>query len=139
MAHNNENQDKRLAMKNMREAMIKLHNHLDAFGESVSRSSEKIIQSCFRVGTVGMIHKEDMLKKAEEVKNLSGLLTNAGTKLMEMADRLVRSENTEEVLTGILNYCRFFADQLASEQSDASRMLMLIRAARQIQNQNKPK
>jgi hypothetical protein len=100
---------------------------ISAGGKEILKSSETIMMSCFTPGTVGEAHKSQLLGKVEELKKLAELHNSVANRLESAARKLASGIPEKKVMSEMLAYNTFFADQLESEKGDCEYVLGMLR------------
>ncbi|MGR3303995.1 MAG: hypothetical protein ACUZ8I_16045 [Candidatus Scalindua sp.] len=109
------------------QALMEAAQTISAGGKEILKSSETIMRSCFTPGTVGEAHKRQLLGKVGELKNLAELHNSAANRLESSARKLARGIPEEKVMSEMLAYNTFFADQLESEEIDGENILNMLK------------
>ncbi len=102
---------------------------VSAGGKDILKSSETIMKSCLTPGTVGEAHKSQLLDKVEELKKLAELHNSVSNRLQSAARKLASGVPEEEVMSEMLSYNTFFADQLKSEKNNGESILNMLKNA----------
>ena len=102
---------------------------VSAGGKDILKSSETIMKSCLTPGTVGEAHKSQLLDKVEELKKLAELHNSVSNRLQSAAWKLASGVPEEEVMSEMLSYNTFFADQLKSEKNNGESILNMLKNA----------
>jgi hypothetical protein len=100
---------------------------ISAGGKEILKSSETIMMSCFTPGTVGEAHKCQLLSKAEELKKLAELHNSVANRLESAAGKLASGIPEKKVMSEVMAFNTFFADQLESEKGDCEYVLGMLR------------
>lgn len=100
---------------------------ISAGGKEILKSSETIMKSCLTPGTVGEAHKSQLLDKVEELKKLAELHNSVSNRLESAARKLASGIPEEEVMSEMLAYNTFFADQLESEKTNSESILNMLK------------
>ena len=109
------------------QALMEAAQNIFAGGKDILKSSETIMKSCLTQGTVGEAHKSQLLVKVEELKKLAGLYNSVANRLENAAGKLASGTPEEKVMSEVLAYNSFFADQLESEKSDGENLLNMLK------------
>ena len=109
------------------QALMEAAQAISAGGKKILKSSETIRMSCFIPGTVGEAHKSQLLVKVEELKKLAELHNSVANRLESAARKLASGIPEEEVMSEMLAYNTFFADQLESEKINSESILNILK------------
>ena len=109
------------------QALMEVAQIISAGGKDILKSSETIMKSCLTPGTVGEAHKSLLLGKVEELKKLAELHNSVANRLENAARKLASGIPEKKVMSEVLAYNTFFADQLESEKSDGENILNMLR------------
>ncbi|MGR3293326.1 MAG: hypothetical protein ACUZ9M_04830 [Candidatus Scalindua sp.] len=109
------------------QTLMEAAQYISAGGKEILKSSETIMMSCFTPGTVGEVHKSQLLGKVEELKKLAELHNSVANRLECAAGKLASGVPEEKVMSEMLAYGSFFADQLESERINGENILRMIR------------
>lgn len=109
------------------QALMEAAETISAGGKEILKSSETIMRSCFTPGTVGEAHKLQLLDKVEELKKLAELHNSVSKRLEIAARKLANGVPEKEVMSEMLAYSTFFADQLESEKINGEHILNMLK------------
>lgn len=109
------------------QAFVEAAEAIYAGGKEILKSTETIMRSCLTPGTVGYAHKSQLLDKVEELKKLAELHNSVSNRLESAARKLASGIPEEEVMSEMLAYSTFFADQLESEKINSESILNMLK------------
>jgi hypothetical protein len=109
------------------QSLMEAAETISAGGKDILKSSETIMKSCLTPGTVGEAHKSQLLDKVEELKKLAELHNSVSNRLESAARKLASGIPEEEVMSEMLVYNTFFADQLESEKVNGESILNMLK------------
>lgn len=110
------------------QALMEAAEIISAGGKDILKSSKTIMKSCFTQGTVGEAHKSQLLDKVEELKRLAELHKSVANRLESAARKLESGIPEEKVMSEMLAYSTFFADQLESEKINSENILNMLKS-----------
>jgi ABC-type phosphate transport system ATPase subunit len=109
------------------QALMEAAQAISAGRKEIMKSSEAIMMSCFKPGTIGEAHKSQLLDKVEEMKKLVELHNSVANRLESVARKLASGIQEEKVMSEMLAYNTFLADQLESEKINAENILTMLK------------
>ena len=109
------------------QALMAAAQYISAGGKQILKSSETIMKSCLKPGTIGEAHKSQLLDKVEEMKKLAELHNSVANRLESAARKLASGIPEEKVMPEVMACNTFFADQLESEKVDCEYVLGMLR------------
>ncbi len=94
--------------------------------KEIRASVENIIKSCRKNNTVGAVHKDMLLARADNLKRLVSLYDAASAKFRDAAQKLAEGTHEDEVLSEVAAYVVFFSDQLTAQENEAGYALNIL-------------
>ncbi len=99
---------------------------ISACGKDIQKAAENIMAVCHIPGTKGAAYGNQLLAKVDDLKKLAVLHSTASKKLISAVCKITNGMPEDEVLSDIIVFSNFYADQLKSGKKEACHVLSAL-------------
>ncbi len=104
---------------------------ISACGKDIQEAAENIMAVCHIPGTKGAAYRNQLLAKVDDLKKMAVLYSTASKKLIRAVSKITNGMPEDEVLSDIIVFSNFYADQLKCEEDKLHHILCILRGASQ--------
>ncbi len=104
---------------------------ISACGKDIQKAAENIMAVCYIPGTKGAAYRDQLLAKVDDLKKMAVLYSTASKKLISAVCKITNGMPEDEVLSDIIVFTNFYADQLKCEEDGLHHILCILRGVSQ--------